>query len=201
MGTAPEIAVERADEADAKAELRRAALAARDAMPMTARIEASLALAEHADRVAPEGSTVAAYWPIRSEIDPRPLLFALHEAGYGMALPVVLPSGMVFRRLVRGAPLEPAGFGTHAPTAEAGEVVPDTILLPLAAFDRTGQRIGYGQGHYDRAIARLREGGHRPRLVGLAFAVQEVTRVPAEPHDEPLDAVLTERGPVGGRRA
>jgi 5-formyltetrahydrofolate cyclo-ligase len=72
-------------------------------------------------------------------------------------------------------------------------VDPDALIVPLAAFDRTGQRIGYGRGYYDGAIARLSR--DRPLFtVGIGFAVQEVERVPAEPHDRPLDCVITEAG-------
>ena len=183
---------------DAKQRLRREALARRGAVPETARIEAALALATHADALGAEpGRTVAAYWPIRSEIDPRPLLFALHERGHRMALPVVTDDGMIFRELTRTSHLVPSGFGTHAPAEGAAELVPDLILLPLAAFDASGSRIGYGRGHYDRAIAGLRAAGHAPRLVGLALDVQQVEAVPAEPHDVRLDGVLL----PGGLRA
>jgi 5-formyltetrahydrofolate cyclo-ligase len=91
--------------------------------------------------------------------------------------------------------LEPARFGLSVPPAAAGEVDPDVILVPLAGFDRRGHRLGYGAGHYDRALARLIAA--RPRLVlGLAYAAQAVDAVPAEPHDRRLDAVLTETGRI-----
>ena len=183
------------DTAAEKERFRRAALAARDAIPETRRIEAALALADRADALGLEpGETVAAYWPIRSEIDPRPLLFALHERGGRMALPVAVGEGLAFRELTRTGDLAPAGFGTLAPPEGAPELVPDFVLVPLAAFDAGGSRLGYGRGYYDRAIAALRAGGHAPRLVGLAFAAQEAERVPTEAHDAPLDGVLTELG-------
>jgi 5-formyltetrahydrofolate cyclo-ligase len=69
---------------------------------------------------------------------------------------------------------------------------PAVMLVPLSAFDGRGHRIGYGAGHYDRAIARLIDKGVAPRLIGLGFSCQEVDSVPAEPHDRPLDAILTE---------
>ncbi len=85
------------------------------------------------------------------------------------------------------------GFGTFGPGPEQKEVEPDIIITPLAAFDRQGHRIGYGKGHFDRALARLDATG--PRLaMGLAFSVQEVEDIPAEPHDRPLDGVLTDKG-------
>ena len=71
-------------------------------------------------------------------------------------------------------------------------VRPDILFLPLSVFDRAGGRIGYGKGHYDKAIAGLARSGPVPVAVGLAFCVQEVDQVPSEPHDHPLDAILTE---------
>jgi 5-formyltetrahydrofolate cyclo-ligase len=71
---------------------------------------------------------------------------------------------------------------------------PTLMLVPLAAFDRRGHRIGYGAGHYDRAIARLHAKGLKPALIGIAFDCQEVGTVPNEPHDVRLDAILTESG-------
>ena len=73
-------------------------------------------------------------------------------------------------------------------------VDPDLMLVPMAAFDRLGHRIGYGGGYYDRAISRLHAKGRRPRLIGVAFDCQQVDVIPAEDHDVALDAVLTESG-------
>ena len=186
------------DAAAIKRRLRREALARRDAVPETARIEAALALATHVDALeADMGAVVGAYWPIRSEVDPRPLVFALHERGCRMALPAMTDERMAFRELTRTSDLVPSGFGTHAPAEGAPELVPGLILMPLAAFDARGNRIGYGRGHYDRAVAALHAAGHTPRLIGLALDVQEVDAVPAEPHDMPLDGVLL----PGGLRA
>ena len=184
-----------ADIAARKAALRAEALAARDALPPTVAIENAVALAGHAEALGEVGGlTVSAYWPIRSEIDPRPLLFALHARGARMALPAVTEGSLVFRLLTRDTTLEPAGFGTHAPGPDAPPLDPDLILLPLAAFDRRGNRLGYGKGYYDRAISALREKGRALRLVGLAHAMQERDDVPRGSRDAPLDAVLCERG-------
>jgi 5-formyltetrahydrofolate cyclo-ligase len=179
-----------------KARLRREALARRDAMPELARIEASLALAERAGAalaVAP-GAAVSGFLPIRSEIDPRPLMAALAERGARLAVPAIVGGGkrLEFRQLVRGAPLVPQGFGTHAPGEGAAVLDPALMLVPLAAFDRRLHRLGYGRGYYDRAIADLRAKGRAPLTVGLAFACQEVAAVPDEPHDIGLDLIATE---------
>lgn len=179
-----------------KKELRRRALARRDALEPAWRIEAALDIAAAADALSVDaGSVVSGFWPIRSEMDIRPLMFALHERGARLCLPAIVdPATIVFRELVRGAPLVEMGFGTAGPGDDAAVLDPDLMLVPLAAFDDRGHRIGYGAGFYDRAIARLIAKGHSPRLVGIAFDCQRVERVPDEPHDIALPEILTETG-------
>ena len=186
------------DIATLKTRLRRAALARRDALAPDMRLRAAEAIA---DLVAgldlPTGAIVSGFWPIRSEIDPRPALARLAARGHALALPVILDDGetMIFRRWRADDTLVAAGFGLSEPGPAAEEVAPDVLLVPLAAFDRHGDRIGYGKGFYDRALARLTATG--PRLtVGVAFATQEVDRVPTEPHDRRLDLILTEAGTI-----
>ncbi|MCF3638406.1 5-formyltetrahydrofolate cyclo-ligase [Rhizobium sp. TRM95111] len=180
-----------------KAALRNERLALRDAMGTETRIEASLAMAEHAgDRLAfAPGTVISGFSPIRSEADIRPLMARLAERGARLCLPVVLDrETIVFRELVRGAALVRTGFGTTGPGPDAAVLDPSILFVPLSAFDTAGHRIGYGAGHYDRAIDRLRAKGLAPKLVGIAFDCQEVASVPAEPHDVALDAMLTESG-------
>jgi len=179
-----------------KRQLRAEALGRRDGLDPSWRIEAALGMAERAAEidVAP-GGVVSGFWPIRSEVDVRPLMFALREQGARLALPAILDrQTIVFRELVRGAPLIDMGFGTAGPGEEAEILDPALMLVPLAAFDARGHRIGYGGGYYDRAIARLDTKGMRPRLVGVAFDCQEVPAVPDEGHDVRLESVLTESG-------
>ena len=105
-----------------------------------------------------------------------------------------VPAGtIVFRRFMPGDTLVAGGFGTTFPSAQAPTVEPDVIILPVVAFDRAGMRLGYGRGFYDRAIARQREAGREPKLLGIAFAVQEVTGIPHEPHDVRLDWIVTDK--------
>lgn len=180
-----------------KAAIRNERLALRDAMTPEARIEGSLAMVEHAgERIEFEpGMVISGFWPIRSEADIRPLLAHLRSRGARLCLPVVLDrETIVFRELVVGAQVVKTGFGTTGPGPEAAVLDPDILLVPLSAFDKAGHRIGYGAGHYDRAIDRLKAKGRTPRLIGIAFDCQEVASVPAEPHDVALDAILTESG-------
>ncbi|MDQ0330000.1 5-formyltetrahydrofolate cyclo-ligase [Mesorhizobium sp. YL-MeA3-2017] len=180
-----------------KKELRKEALARRDALDPFWRIEASLEMAETArDRIAFEpGAIVSGFWPMRSEVDVRPMMFALREHGARLCLPAILDkTTIVFRELVRGAPMVDMGFGTVGPHEEAEVLDPAIMLIPLAAFDARGHRIGYGAGYYDRAIARLQDAGKEPRLIGIAFNCQEVAKVPDEAHDVIVPEILTESG-------
>lgn len=183
-----------------KERLRRAALSARATLAATTRIEAGLALLDHIEELAFEpGSVVSGFWPIRDEIDPRPLMDALRARGHRLALPAIVAGELVFRELTRETELVKAGFGTLEPSADAEHLTPSCMLVPLAAFDRRGGRIGYGRGYYDRAIARIAaECGREPDTVGLAFAAQEVDEVPEEPHDRRLGRILTETGFIAG---
>ena len=115
------------------------------------------------------------------------------DAGQPVCLPVVLgdEQPLELRLWEQGAPLYEAGFGTLAPADSAPRVEPDVILMPLLGFDRHGTRLGYGGGYYDRTLAPLSK---RPRLVGFAFAAQELDLIPREAHDVPLDAIVTEAG-------
>jgi len=180
-----------------KAQLRAERLALRDAIPTDLRTAKSLDMAAHAgDAIAFEpGTIVSGFLPIRSEVDPRPLMAHLRDRSARLCVPVILDKRtIIFRELVRGAELVPGTFGTFAPGPDAAELDPEIMLMPLAAFDAAGHRIGYGGGYYDRAIHRLHQKGLRPKLIGIAFDCQEVASVPIEPHDIRLDAVLTESG-------
>jgi len=179
----------------AKAELRRMALARRDALSAEGGSTAANAVAARPLPVETRPSTVVSgYIPIRSEFDPQPLMRRFAEAGAQLALPCVTGRGqpLVMRAWRFGEPLVSGQWGLREPVADAPEVLPDFLLVPLAAFDRAGHRIGYGAGYYDMTIARLR--ALKPvTAIGVAFAMQEVPQVPTDERDARLDLVLTER--------
>lgn len=180
-----------------KAELRTESLKRRDALPIDQRIEMSLAAAEHGDAHVSfdPGTVVSGFFPIRSEIDPRPLMDKLRIKGARLCLPVVMDrETIVFRELVRGAELIDTGFGTRGPDANAEVLDPQVLIMPLSVFDHHGGRIGYGAGHYDRAIAKIIDRGISPQLIGMGFDCQHEDRVPVEAHDQPLNAMITESG-------
>ncbi|MGI9351925.1 MAG: 5-formyltetrahydrofolate cyclo-ligase [Rhizobiaceae bacterium] len=180
-----------------KARLRAGILKHRDTLAPETRIEKSLNAAAHgSEHIAFDpGTVVSGFFPIRSEIDPRPLMDEMRKKGARLCLPVVIDkTTIVFRELVRGAELVDTGFGTRGPAEEAAVLDPQLLIMPLSVFDHRGGRIGYGAGHYDRAIGRLIKKGDNPRLIGMAFDSQHVDLVPVEPHDQPLDAIVTESG-------
>jgi 5-formyltetrahydrofolate cyclo-ligase len=178
-----------------KADLRAAALAKRDALSDEQRAAAAQGLAKRGLPVAiTPGMVVSAYSPIRNEIDPVPLMRKLAEQGAKLALPAVLARGksLAFRAWSPDDRLMLGPLGIPEPSPAAAEMIPDVMLIPLAAFDRQGHRIGYGAGHYDYTLAHLRK-VKAIAAVGIAFAVQEIKAVPALPHDVALDYVLTEK--------
>ena len=177
-----------------KADLRKAALAAREALSEAQRAAAAQALAERGLPVATSaGMIVSGYAPIRSEIDPTPLMLKLAAQGARLALPTVTARGvaLTFRAWSPHDKMVQGSLGIPEPSPAAAELVPDLMLVPLAAFDRSGHRIGYGAGHYDYTFAHLRK-LKTVIGIGVAFAVQEIAAVPALAHDVALDYVLTE---------
>lgn len=181
------------DRAEAKCALRAKALAARDALDAEWRAEASVRIAERALTGLSGAQVVGAYLPIRSEVDPRPLMRLIAKRDIALCVPAIVGHRLEFRELAHDAALEPQGLGTHAPGASARVLRPELLLVPLAGFDRRGHRLGYGRGFYDRAIARLLKDGAPLTTVGLAFAAQEVEAVPDDPFDIALDAIVTEQ--------
>jgi 5-formyltetrahydrofolate cyclo-ligase len=178
-----------------KSDLRREAMARRDALPPEARQAAAEAIAARKFPLAiAPGTIVSGFMPLKSEINPLPLMRKLAAQGARPALPVVAgrEKPLIMREWVFGEPLVAGVWGIREPKPEAAELEPDILLVPLIAFDRAGHRIGYGAGYYDLTIVQLRA---RKAIiaVGLAFAVQEIAAVPATPRDALLDLVLTER--------
>lgn len=137
---------------------------------------------------------VSGYVPIGSEIDPILLAHELTRKGRKLCLPrlVLGADELSFFIWDFGDPLESGPFSLVQPDGNPERVYPDLLLVPLLAFDRKGSRLGYGKGHFDRAIESLRKLS-KITLCGIGFSGQEVSRVPTERHDQKLDWVITER--------
>lgn len=150
------------------------------------------------------GLTVAGYWPLADELDPRPLLARLvREWQAILALPVSGACGqpLVFRAWDGlAASLAPGRYGIPEPLATAAVLQPDLVIVPLVGFDARGGRIGMGAGYYDATLAALRQQAASMLAVGYAFAVQQVPAVPRRAEDQDLDWVVTERGAISCRQ-
>jgi 5-formyltetrahydrofolate cyclo-ligase len=185
-----------APEAVLKSDLRRAVLARRAALPPQARAAFSEILQRQGVELALRHAAraVSAFHPVRDEPDTLALLDALASQGVITALPVTGARGtpLIFRRWRPGEPTVPGQMRIPEPPPQAPALDPDLLFVPLAAFDRRGYRIGYGAGHYDLTLARLK--AIKPIVtVGVGYSVCEVEAIPQEPHDIPVDYVLTDR--------
>ncbi|MGD9767647.1 MAG: 5-formyltetrahydrofolate cyclo-ligase [Pseudolabrys sp.] len=187
-----------------KTALRNATLARRDAMPAPERMAAAEILATRPRPLpvaVPQGAIVSGFFPMRSEINPLPLMRRLAGEGAQLALPVIAGRGkpLTIRAWSTGDELASGQWGIREPKPDAPEVDPDIMIVPLACFDRSGHRIGYGAGYFDMTIHRARS--RKPVVtLGVAFALQEIDHVPATDHDEQLDFVLTEREVIDFRK-
>jgi 5-formyltetrahydrofolate cyclo-ligase len=184
-----------------KDELRQSAIARRDALPETDRQRASEMIAARPFPLAVPGTVVSGFMPLKSEINPLPLLRKLASAGAQLALPVVAGRGkpLIMRAYAFGDDLARGQWGIREPRADAAMVDPDILIVPLAAFDRCGHRIGYGAGYYDMTIHALR--ARKPvTALGIAYAAQEIPRIPATERDAALDLVLTENEVIDFRK-
>jgi len=181
-----------------KAIVRRDAMTRRNALPADLRAQAAEMIAARAFPlpVAP-GTIVSGFMPLKSEINPLPLMRKLAAQGAKLALPVIDQRGkpLIMRAFAFGDELNSGQWGIREPKPEAPEVAPDIMLVPLLAFDRSGKRIGYGAGYYDRTIAKFRA-MKSVATVGIAYAAQEIADVPVTERDARLDLVLTERGTI-----
>jgi 5-formyltetrahydrofolate cyclo-ligase len=184
-----------------KTDLRKAAFARRDALPPAERQAAAETIAARPFPIPVKpGAIVSGFSPLKTEINPWPLMRRLASAGATLALPVVAGRGqpLIMRSYAFGQPLNEGVWGIREPKEDAPQVDPDILIVPLAAFDRRGNRIGYGAGYYDMTIHRLRS-IKRVVAVGIAYAAQEFPEVPRSPRDERLDLVLTERDVIDFR--
>ena len=172
----------------AKAAARAIAMARRDACDPA--VGAALARHVLTGIDIPPDAIIAGFWPMGREIDIRPLLDALLRRGHRIALPETPPRGqpLIFRHWQPGMAMITERFGTQRPTGAI--ITPDLLFIPLLAFDRAGNRLGYGGGYYDRTLAIL----PRATAIGCGYACQELDEVPADAYDAPLSAIATEAG-------
>ena len=156
-----------------------------------AEVDPAPALANLREAIGNREGPVSFYWPIRTELDPRPVMEDLARTR-DVCLPVTVGyAPLIFRPWEPGADMEIDPFGVAVP-AGSTEVTPRVLVVPLLAFNTAGHRLGYGAGHYDRTLAKLRPAGS-VTAIGLAFEAQLVDTLPTEDTDQPLDLIVTER--------
>lgn len=175
-------------------------IAARLAVPAAERAEVAEAVAGELERlveIAP-GTVVSAYWPFRGELDLRGWLGRVIGRGGRAALPLVVARGrpLVFREWRPGARMERGVWNIPIPSAENPEIVPNVVVAPLVGYDPGCYRLGYGGGFYDRTLAAI----PRPRLViGVGLPLAELRTIHPQPHDVPMDVIVTGAGRVRWR--
>ncbi|OAN72655.1 5-formyltetrahydrofolate cyclo-ligase [Jannaschia sp. EhC01] len=182
---------------NAKGDARTIAFAARKIAHAQAAEKTPAATGHLLEVIGPaKGRIISGYMPIRTELSPLPAMAALFAAGARLCVPVIKGAGqpLDFREWTPDAPMESGPFGARIP-AGGDWLMPDTLIVPLVAFDARLNRLGYGGGFYDRTLERLRTAAPT-RAIGFAYAAQELSEVPQEPTDQPLDALITENGGV-----
>lgn len=198
-GAAADAPADPSDLNNTKRRLRQMGKARRAALPPDERAAAAAAIA---DRVlnavgAPAGTLWAGYAAVGAEADVRPLLLRLAARGHALALPAVVGRDrpLVFRAWAPGDDVVPGRYGIPCPPESAAPCRPAVVLVPLVGFDRHGRRLGHGAGYYDRTLEALRQQGP-VTAIGIAFAVQEMPKVPTGDHDQLLDWIVTERDAI-----
>lgn len=171
----------------------------RQTLSVDARKAAAAALSEHLRTLLAQHlgdlrkHVLSGYWPIKGELDLRPLLSDLHEAGVRVALPLVevKQAPLVFRRWTPETRMVRGDWNIPVPPPDAPIVTPDVALAPLVGWDREGYRLGYGGGYFDRTLAAL---APRPFVIGIGLQAAELATIHPQPHDIRLDAIITEEG-------
>lgn len=185
-----------ADEAKAwRSALRKELIARREAARTAERERWSRQIAAYIDRLVPDarGRVVGFCWPYKSEHDARPIVLRMLAQGARAALPVVVAprTPLAFREWSPGCAMEDGAHGIPVPAESAPQATPDLVLLPMNGFDREGYRLGYGSGFFDRTLASLER---RPVVIGICFELGRVETIHPQPHDIPMDYVVTEAG-------
>jgi 5,10-methenyltetrahydrofolate synthetase len=166
----------------------------RDELPAAVLAERRARMDMHIERMFPDlvHGVVAFCWPYRNEYDVRHLAAALRRRGAKTAMPVVVApkTPLIFREWHPGVKLADGPLGIPYPVGSE-ELQPEHVLLPMLGWDGDGYRLGYGGAFFDRTLASL---ARRPRVIGLAYEQAYLKSIRPQPHDIPVDFVVTERG-------
>jgi 5,10-methenyltetrahydrofolate synthetase len=175
----------------------------REGLGRAGRAQVSDRIGKHLERVLAtrgvgRGCVLSGYWPIKGEPDLRPVLAELHRAGVTIALPVVetRAAPLIFRRWTPEAKLVRGEWNIPVPPPEADLLTPDVALVPCLGWDEACYRLGWGGGYFDRTLAALMP---RPQTIGIALSAAHLPTIYPQPHDIPLDQILTEDGVAATR--
>ncbi len=139
------------------------------------------------------GAVIGGFWPLPGEIDLRPLMQAMRNSGFELSLPCTVRKGhpLVFRKWAEGDELRLRQYGLREPYQNQPQAYPTLVLVPLLAFTKHGERLGYGGGYYDRTLTDLKA-RQDVFACGVAYAGQEAASLPTDEFDHQLDGMLTE---------
>ena len=138
---------------------------------------------------------IAAYYPSNYEVNILNFIQQASKKNFKIALPVIKPAGkIIFKSWCYKDPLNVSKFGTLEPLNTKKEVIPDLVMVPLAAYDNQLNRIGYGKGYYDRILKKINEIKKKTIFLGIAYSFQKYHKIPTNNHDVKLDYIFTEKG-------
>ena len=139
--------------------------------------------------------TIAGYYPSDNEVNILQFLKQAFKKKFKIVLPVIKSSrNMSFKLWIYKEPLSVNSFGILEPKNSKIEIIPDLILVPLVAYDRNLNRIGYGKGYYDRSLKKIKKNKNFFLSLGMAYSFQKCDNIPVNKHDVRLNYLFTERG-------
>jgi 5,10-methenyltetrahydrofolate synthetase len=185
---------------------REALRGVRDGLSVAERQEIGRAISDHLRALlqgkfnGARGKVLSCYWPIKGEPDLRPLMAELHAGGVAIALPIVevKAAPLVFRRWTPETRMVRGDWNIPVPPPEADQVIPDISLAPVIGWTDGCYRLGYGGGYFDRTLAVL---DPCPVTIGIGLRAAHLETIYPQPHDIPLDMILSETGLMAERGA
>ena len=144
--------------------------------------------------------TIAGYYPASYEVNILKFLEKASKKKIKISLPVITSSkSMNFKLWTFNEPLFINKFGILEPNKTNKEIIPDLIMVPLVAFDRNLNRIGYGKGYYDRKLKKIKKNKKEIISLGIAYSFQKCVEIPTNKYDYKLDYIFTEQGIISSK--
>lgn len=182
---------------NSKKSLRKKLIVARQLINPDEAQTAANSIAKYLLEIIPQNAKVSAYCAMRGEVDVNNLIKQLQIRGNQVALPIITAEKILkFLDCSDDTPLVAGKFETLCPQPHLPEIEPDVVIVPMVSFDNAGNRLGYGGGYYDTTLAYLRSKNKKLLVIGVAYAMQRVEKLPIHDGDEKMDMVVTEDGIV-----